>query len=82
MPCPDPEIAIVTPEERDRLAKVEIEVRMLSGSLGEMNRKLDQLIAAANMGKGAWWLLLRLGGILVVLAAAAAWIVDHFGWIK
>jgi hypothetical protein len=72
----------VTPEERDRLARAEIEVRMLSRSLGEMNRKLDQLVAAANMGKGAWWLLLRLGGVLVVVAGAAGWALDHLGRIK
>jgi hypothetical protein len=72
----------VTPEERDRLARAEIEVRMLSRSLGEMNRKLDQLIAAVNMGKGAWWLLLRLGGVLVVLAGATGWALEHLGWIK
>jgi hypothetical protein len=72
----------VTPEERDRLARAEIEVRMLSRSLGEMNRKLDQLVAAANMGKGAWWLLLRLGGVLVVLAGVTGWVLDHLGRIK
>ena len=72
----------MTPEERDRLARAETEIRVLSQSLGEMNRKLDQLVAAANMGKGAWWLLLRLGGVLVVLAGATGWVLEHLGWIK
>jgi hypothetical protein len=72
----------VTSEERDRLARAEIEVRMLSRSLGEMNRKLDQLVAAANMGKGAWWLLLRLGGVLVVLVGATGWVLEHLGRFK
>jgi hypothetical protein len=72
----------VTPEERDRLARAEAEIRMLSRSLGEMNRKLDQLVAAANMGKGAWWLLLRLGGVLVVLVGATGWVLEHLGRFK
>lgn len=72
----------MTPAERDRLARVEIEVALLSRALADMNGKLDQLVAAANMGKGAWWLLLRLGGVLVVLAGAAAWALDHLGWFR
>jgi hypothetical protein len=32
------------------------------------------------MGKGAFWLLMKLGGILVMVAGAVAWAADHFRW--
>jgi microcystin-dependent protein len=43
----------MTPEERDRLAKVEQKVADMEPWLKEIDDKLDRLIAAANMGKGA-----------------------------
>lgn len=44
------------------------------------NSKLDQLIAAANMGRGAWGLILRMGTVMVAVAAAVAWVVDRIHW--
>ena len=74
--------AFVTPEERDRLAKLEERVRGLDETMTGMDEKLDQLIAAANMGRGAWWMILRLGGLMVVMGGAVGWAADHFGWWK
>jgi hypothetical protein len=70
----------MTPEERDRLARVEERVSAIGGELADISGKLDRLIAAANMGKGAWWVLLRLGGMLVVLGGARGWMSQHWGW--
>ena len=70
----------MTPEERDRLARVEERVANISGELTDISEKLDRLIAAANMGKGAWWAVLRLGGFLVVLGSALGWLSQHWGW--
>ncbi len=42
-----------------------------------MARKLDQLIAAANMGKGAWWVMIKIGGLVVLRLGALSWVLDH-----
>lgn len=69
-------IGAVTPEERDRLARLEATVAGQQKWLEDIDKKLDELLAAANMGKGAWWILLRVGGVLVVLGGGAAWLID------
>lgn len=67
----------MTPDERDRLAKVEQKVADMEPWLRDIDDKLDRLIAAANMGKGAWWALLKLGGLLVLIAGAIGWLYDR-----
>ena len=43
-----------------------------------MEAQLQQILDAANMGKGAWWLLLKLGAALTAVAAAVSWILREF----
>lgn len=62
----------MSPEERDRLAKVEAEVELLKEQLGQANEKLDRLLTLAAMGQGAWLVILRLGAIVTALAATGA----------
>lgn len=45
--------------------------------LEAMNKKLDELIAIANRGKGAWRIILILGGGISAMAGIAAWVFDH-----
>lgn len=40
--------------------------------------KLDKLLEAAAMGRGAWWAILKVGGVLAAMIAAAAWVYDHW----
>lgn len=63
-----------TPEER--IAALEARVNGIDAWLKDIDSKLDSLVAAANMGRGAWWIILRIGGVLVVLGGAAAWLID------
>jgi hypothetical protein len=63
--------------ERERLARVEQKVADMEPWLREIDEKLDRLIAAANMGQGAWWAVLKLGGLLVLTAGAVAWLYDR-----
>jgi hypothetical protein len=72
----------MTPEERDRLARLEEKVAGITGELASISGKLDQLIAAANMGKGAWWAVLRLGGLLVVTGSACGWVLGHWNVLR
>jgi len=68
----------MTPEER--IASLEEWKRSTEQWLGGMDKKLDQLIAAANMGKGAWWLFIKIGGLAVMLIAAVGWVADRIGF--
>ena len=46
--------------------------------LADIDEKLTQLVDAANMGKGVWWASVKLGGILVTIGGAAAWLWQSF----
>ena len=52
-------------------------VEALEDWVKSINQKLDTLIAAANMGRGAWWALVKVGGTLVMAAGACAWFYEH-----
>ena len=52
-------------------------VTALEDWVKSIDEKLDRLIAAANMGRGAWWALVKLGGVLVMGIGAAAWAWEH-----
>jgi hypothetical protein len=70
----------MTPEERDRLVKAEAQIVAFDERLDRIETKLDNLVLVAAMGKGAFWLLMKLGGMLVMVAGAVAWAADHFRW--
>lgn len=61
----------MSPDERDRLAKVEQIVAGQQKSLESIEAKLDHLTSIADMGRGALWLALKIGGVLAMLIAAA-----------
>lgn len=61
----------------ERVAVVENQVKQNRASLERIEGKVDQLIAASNMGKGAWWALMRVGGLMLLVAGAVAWMWDH-----
>ncbi len=67
----------MTPEER--LARLEARADGTDKWLQSIDGKVDELLAAANMGKGAWILLLKLGAVVAAIATVIAWLLDHFG---
>lgn len=71
---------MASPEEDRRITRLEVQLEQLSLQMTANNSKLDQLIAAANMGRGAWGLILRMGTVMVAVAAAVAWVVDRIHW--
>lgn len=64
----------MTPEER--LARLEARIDGNDKWLASIDAKVDQLVAVSNMGKGAWFLLLKIGGAVAAVAATLAWIVE------
>lgn len=67
----------MTPEERDRLTKVEAKLEGQEAWLRAIAADVSEIKEAAHMGRGAWVFILRLGAVVAALAAAAAWIFDH-----
>lgn len=67
----------MTPEERDRLATVEAEIRGIKDWLREIRSDQKKMLAAMNMGRGALWMTLKVGGLLVLIAGAGGWLWDR-----
>lgn len=68
-----------------RLKALEENVTVIERSIEErlagIERKLDRLTEAFNMGRGAAITLAKLGGLLLLACGAVAWFVDHAtGW--
>lgn len=55
-----------------QLATLEAEVRTLNRQQADMAGKIDSLAAVANVGRGALWMLLKIGAAVAALAALAA----------
>ncbi len=68
----------MTPDERDRLRTLEVRADNQHILLAAIADDVAEIKEAAHMGKGAWILLLKLGGVLTAIAVALAWVVDHF----
>lgn len=67
-------------EDARRSARTEERVADQGRQLTEMNQKLDKLLTAAAMSKGAWWMLMKICGGLVFLGGIVMWAADHFRW--
>lgn len=62
--------------DRD-IGSLDARITALEGWVKDIDTKLDRLLEAAAMGRGAWWAIIKLGGLLTAAAAAAAWIFEH-----
>ena len=56
-----------------RLAESE---QRLETRLESIEEKVQLILDAANMGKGAWWLVLKAGAILSALIAVSSWVFE------
>jgi hypothetical protein len=55
----------------------------LDRQLAAINAKLDRLTTAFNLGRGGALVLVKLGGVLLLLIAAAAWLADRLPtWLR
>lgn len=64
-------------DHAQEIGSLKAEMAHVKRSLSDMDGKLDQIIAAANMGKGAWLVAVKAGGIIATIAAGAAWLWQH-----
>ena len=57
--------------------------RTIDERLAAIERKLDRLAEAFNMGRGAAITLAKLGGLLLLACGAVAWFIDYTtGWAR
>lgn len=68
----------MTPEERDRLVRLEAKHEQLEEWMASISKKLDEVRLVAHMGKGALWIMLKLGAVALALAGAGAWAFEKF----
>ena len=72
----------MTPDERDRILRLEIDNASNKQTLVAIEAKVDDLLKAAHMGAGAWWLLLRIGAVLTVILGGVAWLLEKLHIVK
>ena len=67
---------MMTPEERDRLAKAEQAIVDMREDISAIRKDTTQLTKALNMSRGGFWVALRFGGLLVLISGAIAWLIE------
>ncbi len=70
----------MTPEER--LARLEARFEGLDDWMKSIAKDVAALTATANVGRGALWLLLKIGAVSVVVATAVAYVAEKLHLVK
>ena len=65
--------------ETERLARLEARTDEQERRLERIETKVDQLLEIAAVGKGAGWLLVKVGAVIAALAAAVSWLLERYG---
>ena len=61
----------VTPEQLERMTRLEVEMRHLKEATARIETKVDALGDQANIGRGALWVFMAVGGVVVAVATRA-----------
>ena len=57
----------------EKIGALDARMDNVERDLTKIDGNVEKLTEAANMGKGVWWAAVKLGGLLVMFAAALAW---------
>lgn len=68
----------MSPEERDRLVKLETQQAQTREDIAEIKDDVKTLVRAFNMGQGGAVAMAKLGGLVLVLAGGLAWLWQNF----
>ena len=65
--------------DTERLARLEARTDEQERRLERIETKVDQLLEIAAVGKGAGWLLVKVGAVIAAIAAAVSWLLERYG---
>ncbi len=65
--------------ETERLARLEARTDEQERRLERIETKVDQLLEIAAVGKGAGWLLVKVGALIAAIAATVSWLLERYG---
>lgn len=66
----------MSPDEQKRLATVEANQGHMEADVAEMKADIKTLIAALNMGQGAFYMVLKIGAVIAAVATVIAYVID------
>ena len=83
----------MTPEERDRLVRLEERVANLAEDnkeiraqneaiLGKLTKLSDAFTIATSFGKGAMWTIIKVAGLIVMGITALSWLLGKLSALK
>jgi hypothetical protein len=59
------------------IGALQADMNSVKDRLESIEGKLQQLVDAANMGKGMWWASVKVGGLILTVAGGLAWAWQH-----
>jgi hypothetical protein len=62
----------------DLLVQLLAEVKSMREEQHADREKLEEIYDAWTRAKGAWWVTLRMTAVAMAIAAALAWVIDHW----
>lgn len=68
----------MTPDERDRLTRTETQVEAMAADIHEIKADLKRIADTLAQGRGAWRLLVAVGGLSGTVAAGITWLASHW----
>lgn len=67
----------------ERVAVLETRLQIVESATAKSNVQLDKLLEAATLGRGAWWMLVKIGFVLsLIFTFATTWWHVVLGWLK
>jgi chromosome segregation ATPase len=62
--------ALVTDDLRERLVRLETEMKHATQKLDDMSAQVNRLVSLMNQGKGAQWILVAIAGVIGTVGGA------------
>lgn len=72
----------MSPEERDRLTRVEASAETLREDMTELKADVKSILATLNQAKGGWKTLMAVGTVGGALGSIATWAISHIPFVK
>ncbi len=67
----------MSPEERDRLTRVEASAETLGDDIRELKGDVKHILATLNQAKGGWKTMMAVAGFSSIAGSVLTWVVSH-----